>query len=81
MWLLRYHTTIRNMKNYYVPLTILMFAGPRETHGIGTYSVIDFQWTNPFNFYTNIKTSHYKIFIFIFKQIKTSSKYERNIST
>ena len=79
MWLLRYHTTISNMKNYYVPLTILMFAGPRETHGIGTYSVIDFQWTNPFNF--NIKTSHYKIFIFIFKQIKTSSKYERNIST
>merc|ERR1712080_273912 len=32
MWLVRYPMMMRNMKNYYVPLTILMFAGPQETN-------------------------------------------------
>ena len=48
MWLARYHMMMRNMKKYYVPLTILMFVGPREIYCIGTYSGNDFQWTNPF---------------------------------
>ena len=79
MWLARCRMVMKNMKNYYVPLTILMFAGPRETYCIGTYSVIDFQWNNPF--YFNIKIRCNNIFILIFKQIRTSSKYERTIST